>query len=69
MPLDSICLTALLNELRPQLIGGRIDKIYQPGKDDRWRGARAPGRGPTPDGRGGAGGAGGNGSVEGARAA
>ncbi|NLE72969.1 MAG: NAD(P)/FAD-dependent oxidoreductase [Actinomycetales bacterium] len=31
--------------------------------------ARAPGRGPTPDGRGGAGGAGGTGSVEGARAA
>jgi predicted ribosome quality control (RQC) complex YloA/Tae2 family protein len=34
MPLDSICLTALLNELRPQLIGGRIDKIYQTGKDE-----------------------------------
>jgi len=33
MPLDAICLTALLAELRPELLGTRVDKIQQPQKD------------------------------------
>ncbi len=33
MPLDAICLQAVLNELRPQLLGLRIDKIQQPARD------------------------------------
>jgi len=34
MPLDAICMTALLDELRTVLEGGKIDKIYQPAKDE-----------------------------------
>ena len=33
MPLDAICLRAALHELRPQLIGARIDKVQQPARD------------------------------------
>ena len=33
MPLDAICLRAVLHELRPQLIGARIDKVQQPARD------------------------------------
>ena len=33
MPLDAICLRAVLHELRPQLIGARIDKGQQPARD------------------------------------
>ena len=33
MPLDAICLRAVLHELRPQLIGARIDKVQQPERD------------------------------------
>ena len=33
MPLDAICLRAVLHELRPQLIGARIDKVQQPTRD------------------------------------
>jgi len=33
MPLDAICLRAVLNELRPQLLGARIDKVQQPARD------------------------------------
>ena len=33
MPLDAICLTALLDELRPQIVGARVDKVQQPQKD------------------------------------
>ena len=33
MPLDAVCLTAILEELRPQLIGTRVDKVQQPEKD------------------------------------
>ena len=32
MPLDAVCLTGLLQELRPELVGQRIDKIQQPAK-------------------------------------
>ena len=34
MPLDALCLTALAEELRPVLEGARIDKIYQPTRDE-----------------------------------
>ena len=34
MPLDAICLSALVEELRAALLGGKIDKIYQPGRDE-----------------------------------
>jgi len=34
MPLDAICMTALLDELRGVLEGGKIDKIYQPTRDE-----------------------------------
>ena len=33
MPLDAICLRAVLHELRPQLIGARVDKVQQPARD------------------------------------
>lgn len=34
MPLDAICLSAVVEELRVTLLGGKIDKIYQPGRDE-----------------------------------
>ena len=34
MPLDAICMTALIDELRERLLGGKIDKIYQPSRDE-----------------------------------
>ena len=34
MPLDAICMTALVDELRAVLTGGKIDKIYQPTRDE-----------------------------------
>ena len=33
MPLDAICLSAVVGEIRPQLIGSRIEKIQQPSRD------------------------------------
>ena len=30
MPLDAVCLRAVVEELRPQLLGLRIDKVQQP---------------------------------------
>jgi len=33
MPLDAICLQAVVEELRPQLLGLRIDKVQQPSRD------------------------------------
>jgi len=33
MPLDAVCLTAVLEEIRPQILGTRVDKIQQPEKD------------------------------------
>lgn len=33
MPLDAVCLQAVLEELRPQLLGVRIDKVQQPARD------------------------------------
>lgn len=34
MALDAICLTAVLEELKGTLEGGRIDKVYQPSRDE-----------------------------------
>ena len=34
MPLDALCLTAVAEELRPTLVGAKIDKIYQPTRDE-----------------------------------
>ena len=34
MPLDAVCLSAVVQEIRPSIEGGRIDKIYQPGRED-----------------------------------
>ena len=33
MPLDAICLQAVVNEISPALIGSRIEKIQQPARD------------------------------------
>ena len=34
MPLDAICLAAVANEISRAVVGGRIDKIHQPGRDE-----------------------------------
>ena len=34
MPLDALCLSGVLHELRGALTDARIDKIYQPGRDE-----------------------------------
>lgn len=34
MPLDAVCLRAVINELDKEVAGGRIDKIYQPDRDE-----------------------------------
>ena len=34
MALDAMCLTTVAEELRPTLEGGKIDKIYQPSRDE-----------------------------------
>ncbi len=33
MPLDAVCLRAVVNELTPQLTGARIEKIQQSARD------------------------------------
>ena len=33
MPMDAVCMTAVTEELRRALPGGRIDKIHQPARD------------------------------------
>ena len=42
MPLDSVCLWALREELEPVLVGMRIDKIQQPEKDELIFSLRGP---------------------------
>jgi len=42
MPLDAICLTAVLEELRQSVQGGKIDKIYQPVRDELLMAVRGP---------------------------
>ena len=34
MPLDAICLSAVAEELKAAVLGGKIDKIYQPVRDE-----------------------------------
>ena len=34
MPLDAVCLAAVVNELAPALVGAKVDKIYQPARDE-----------------------------------
>ena len=34
MPMDALCLSAILRETDAAVTGGRIDKIYQPGRDE-----------------------------------
>ena len=34
MPLDALCLTAVAEELRRAVVGGKIDRIYQPTRDE-----------------------------------
>lgn len=34
MPLDAICLSALVRELNTQVVGGRVDKVHQPARDE-----------------------------------
>lgn len=46
MPLDAICLGAVTNELNTVLTGCRIEKVYQPDRDEiviqtRGQGVRA----------------------------
>lgn len=42
MPLDSLCLTGVVSELQAAVTGGKIDKIYQPGRDEVVLVIRAP---------------------------
>ena len=34
MPLDAICLRAVLSELNGRIAGGRIEKVYQPDREE-----------------------------------
>lgn len=34
MPLDAVCLSAVVRELEPSVVGARVDKIYQPARDE-----------------------------------
>lgn len=34
MPLDALCLTGVAHEIRQAVLGGKIDKIYQPARDE-----------------------------------
>ena len=42
MPLDALCLSGLVHELNTALAGGKIDKIYQPGRDEVVLAVRPP---------------------------
>ena len=33
MPLDAVCLSGVLEEIRPQIVGLRIEKVQQPARD------------------------------------
>ena len=45
MPLDALCLSGVVHELDAALSGAKIDKIYQPGRDEVILGLRSPARG------------------------
>lgn len=42
MPLDALCLSGLVHELDQTVTGGKIDKIYQPGRDEVILALRTP---------------------------
>ncbi len=44
MALDAICLSAVVKELSVVLVGGKIDKIHQPGKDEMVMAVRGAGK-------------------------
>lgn len=45
MPLDALCLSGLVHELDQSVTGGKIDKIYQPGRDEVVLALRTPAHG------------------------
>lgn len=45
MPLDALCLSGVINELNTTLSGSRVDKIYQPGRDEVILALRSPASG------------------------
>ena len=45
MPLDALCLSGLVHELDQAVTGGKLDKIYQPGRDEVLFAVRTPGHG------------------------
>ena len=45
MPLDALCLAGVVHELDSALAGAKIDKIYQPGRDEVILGLRSPAQG------------------------
>ena len=45
MPLDALCLSGLVHELDQTVTGGKIDKIYQPGREEVVLALRTPARG------------------------
>ena len=42
MPLDALCLSGVIHELNTTLSGSRVDKIYQPGRDEVILALRSP---------------------------
>lgn len=45
MPLDALCLSGVIHELNASLSGSRVDKIYQPGRDEVILALRSPASG------------------------
>ena len=45
IPLDALCLSGLVHELDQTVTGGKIDKIYQPGRDEILLAVRTPAHG------------------------
>ena len=45
MPLDALCLSGLVHELSQAAAGAKIDKIYQPGRDEVVLALRSPTQG------------------------
>ncbi len=45
MPLDALCLSGVIHELNTSLAGARVDKIYQPGRDEVILALRSPAAG------------------------
>ena len=42
MPLDALCLSGLVSELKAAIVGGKVDKIHQPGRDEVVLALRTP---------------------------